>query len=503
MIRNSRSLLILLIAFGAVPHTAAQIIPIRTVPLVRGDQFFIFPSNNLGMGGVSVALADSLLDPFRNPSMGVWVDGARLFASPTLYASSRQSGGGRTLPLGVLGRAGSWFGALSGAVQQVENSRALNPFVVPVPLPRGGAGPLPQSIGFPEDNSHGNVYAFGSVGKTIPGTGVSVGASVSWSGLNALDGMDLLYPGRQQLDQSGHTVDLRLGMLKQWSGSRFLEVLVLHNRFSMKHDVTYLDLFWDPGNQAFVQMARVERNLDRARTTGLHLAYQRPLTESGWRIGWIGTANFVAHPRIARNEIVTIPRDEGRSAAYNVGVGFAKLRGPGRFGVDLVYEPIWSTSWAIADAPAVRDIGDTIPAGSRTIENRFRFSNLVLRLGVGRDLNLTDVKKAVGLDLGLALRAMHYRLNQSDFLAQTARPFRNSWVEWSPTWGLSLRFPELELRYRGRVINGTGRPNVQGVIFGPLTDVAPNSFVVTPGSDLNLAGVATTTHQITLSLPLR
>ena len=500
MIRKTRSLLtFLLVCAGSA---SAQIIPIRTVPLARGDQFFLFPSNNLGMGGVSLALADSLLDPFRNPAMGARVSGTQLFVSPVAYSSSRQAGGGRTLPVSILGRAGSWFGGVSAAIQQVDNSEAINSFPQPLALPRGGPVIANTVDGTASSSSHGNAYAFGSIGKAL-GTGLSVGASVQWSGLKALDGVDLLYPGRQDLAQSGHGVDLRFGLFKEWPGSRTLEALVLHNRFSMTHNVTYLDLFWDPANQTFLQTARVERNLDRARTTGLHLAYQRPLTASGWRIGWIGTANFVANPRIARNEVVTIPRDQGRSAAYNVGVGFAKLHGPGRFGVDLMYEPIWSTSWAVADAPAFTDLGDTIPVGARTIENRFQFSNLVLRLGVGRDLTLTGMSKAVGLDLGLALRSMHYRLVQSDRLAATETQLRNSWVEWSPTWGLSLRFPEFELNYRGRVINGNGRPGSPGFFGGPLIDVAPNSFVLTPGSDLSLAGVSTITHQITLSLPLR
>jgi len=499
-VTRPRWLLALLLGAGA--PASAQVIPIRTVPLARGDQFFLFPSNNLGMGGVSVALVDSLLDPFRNPAMGGRVSGTQLFVSPTAYSSSRQAGGGRTLPIAILGRVGAWFGGFSAAIQQVDNSGPINAFPQPLALPRGGPV-VANTVAGTQNSSHGNAYAFGSIGKDLSGTGLSVGASVQWSGLKALDGVDLLYPGRQDLTQSGHGVDLRFGLSKEWPGSRSLEALVLHNRFSMTHTVTYLDLFWDPANQTFIQAARVEGNLDRASTTGLHLAYRRPLTASGWRIGWVGTANFVANPRIARNDVVTIPRDQGRSAAYDVGVGFAKLSGPGRFGVDLVYEPIWSTSWAVADAPAVTDLGDTIPVGGRTIENRFRFSNVLLRLGVGRDLTLTGMAKAFGLDLGLALRSMHYRLVQTDRLAGVEQTLLNSWVEWSPTWGLSLRFPELELKYRGRVINGNGRPSVAGFFGGPFIDVAPNSFVVTPGSDLALAGVSTVTHQITLSLPLR
>ena len=48
----------------------AQVIPIKTVPLAAGDQFRIFPSQNLGMGRVSIAVDDPLLDPFVNPAKG-------------------------------------------------------------------------------------------------------------------------------------------------------------------------------------------------------------------------------------------------------------------------------------------------------------------------------------------------------------------------------------------------------------------------------------------------
>jgi hypothetical protein len=135
--------------------------------------------------------------------------------------------------------------------------------------------------------------------------------------------------------------------------------------------------------------------------------------------------------------------------------------------------------------------------------NQFHFSNAVLRLGVSRDVELAGMQKAVGLELGLAVRAMHYRLVQSDRVAATEQPFQTGWVEWSPTWGLSLRFPEFALRYRGRVVNGTGRPATFGFSPGILTAAAPGSFVLAPRATLNLAGVTTVTHQISLSLPLR
>ncbi|HEY6108547.1 MAG TPA: hypothetical protein VIV56_06535 [Gemmatimonadales bacterium] len=496
------SFLLLTLSFALATRAAAQIIPIRSVPLAQGDQLLIFPTANLGMGGVSIALADSLLDPFRNPALGARVAAARLFIAPTVYGISRETGGGRTLPLAVLGRAGPWFGVLSGAMQQVEYSGPMPTPPFPIGIDRIQPTALQNPVGL-SDRSHGNSYLQASLGRELTRSGIAVGGGVFWSRLRAVSGVDLLYPGSQGLAQSGHQLDLRLGLLKEWPGDRSLEALVLHDRYSMTDDVGYLDLFWDAGTQQFVQIPRVEHNLDRATTTGVHLAYRRPLAAPGWRIGWIGTVNVDRQPRIAPDEIVTLPRDQGHSTALDLGAGVSKIEGPSTFGLDAVYEPIWSTTWAVASAPVVTGLGETIPAGGRTGENRFRFSNVVLRLGVSQDLPLADMSKGVGLQLGLAVRSMHYRLAERDLLAGTTQRARDSWVEWSPTWGLSLRFPKLELHYRGRITNGTGRPNTfNGAFPNPLA-ASPTGILVAPGGTLGLAGVSTVTHQISLSLPLR
>jgi hypothetical protein len=323
--------------------------------------------------------------------------------------------------------------------------------------------------------------------------------------LHALDGSDLLFPGRQAMSESGHGLDLRVGLLKDWSGNRSFQALLLHDRFSMSSDVTYLDQFWDPGLQQFVATPRIEGAQDRTITSGLELAYQRPFGASGWRIGWLGNVNLVSQPRIAENELVTLPRDQGNATAADVGMGFSKIRGPATFAIDVLYEPIWSTTWSVARTSTFTAIGDTLAAGERAVTNRFRFSNVVLRLGVNHEVPLAQIEKTVGLQVGLALRSVSYRLTQNDRVAATQQSMRSSWVEWSPTWGLSLRFPEFELRYRGRVTNGMGRPgqgfNVPiGVVAQP--GLAPGNIIAVPDPTMHLMGVSTITHQVSLSLPL-
>ncbi|NJD18765.1 MAG: hypothetical protein FIA95_05715, partial [Gemmatimonadetes bacterium] len=55
----------------ALPATS-QVIPVKTVPVASGDQFLVLPSATLGMGGVALAVDDSLADPWTNPAQGVF-----------------------------------------------------------------------------------------------------------------------------------------------------------------------------------------------------------------------------------------------------------------------------------------------------------------------------------------------------------------------------------------------------------------------------------------------
>ena len=486
------------------PPGAAQLIQIRTVPFAQGDQFSIFPSNNLGMGGVSITVPDTLLDPFTNPAKAARLAGGRFFSVPTVYGLSRDAGGGRTLPLGTIATAGPWYAGLALALQQIDASRTPS-FSGPVPLARLNAAPTVVDVG-PNPRSYGNQYVFGLVGRRLA-NGLSVGGSLHWARLNALDGVDLLNPGSVHLKQFGHDVDVRLGALKEWADGQSLEALVLQDRFAMTHDVSYLDLFWDPGTQQVSTRPRAEQNLDRTNTWALQLQYGRPLTTTGWRIGWLATANRMSHPKLPDYELANvqvIPRDPGRSTALNVGVGLSKTRGPATFGVDVIYEPIWSHTWADAASPVVTAQGDTLPVGARTVENRFHFSNAVFRMGLSRDLELRGIGRAAGFELGLMVHTISYRLSQYDNVQLIGRTLDEGWVEWTPTWGLSLRFPEFQVRYRGQVMHGMGRPNGQSVVALPLDGgVVAAGILVAPSGPLNLTGVSTFTHQVSVSLPLR
>ncbi|MCI0434167.1 MAG: hypothetical protein L0271_11105 [Gemmatimonadetes bacterium] len=479
-----------MLMIGGTP-LAAQLIGVKSVPVAAGDQFLIHPTRNLGMGSVSIALEDPLLDPFTNPAKGVRLPDARLYGSPTFYSVSNGDGSARTLPVGGLFGSQTWFGGASISLQQIEGADRNRGVIFLEDFARSGQ-PL-------SEQSANNMYAFGMIGRNLNAGKLAIGASILYADLEAMDGVDLLYALSQSIDQSGHVADVRLGLAGESpTGARY-EAMLLHHRTDMRHDVTYFDWTCCVGDTSPVPFprTRTEENLDQTNTWGVHLGYDRPVGQHGWRIGGILTGNVMSHPKIPNYEIMNIPRDPGDSWAYNFGVGVSRTLGPTLFGLDIIYEPIWSDTWAEADSTITLPGGGTLQKGSKTIENDFRFSNAILRTGVARE---TD---RWGLNLGVQVRSYSYTLEQHDNLQRTRREQDESWMEWTPSWGAALKFPDLTLRYTGRTTTGTGRP---GVAWGAEVRAAADalsSFIVAPSGPLTLQEARVTTHQVSVSLPIR
>jgi hypothetical protein len=496
-----RAILVALALLSLATGAPAQLIQIKTVPVAQGDQFDLFPSRNLAMGGVSIAVDDPWLDPFINPAKGARLKGGRVAGAPAMFSVSNNAGGGRTLPISVLATAGTWFGGLALAFQEIDAARDVisgqqfgiaDLSVVDPPLPSATR------------RSHGNRFVYGMLGTSLGDGSWSLGASLQWAELNAIDGVEFLYARSLDLAQFGHVVDARLGLLKQWAGERSLEAMLLHNRIDMTHDVTYVDWFWDPAERRSVPRARLEHNDDRTFTWGAHVEYEQPLPGPGWRAGARLTANVASHPKIPNYEIMSIPRDPGRSHAYNIGLGVSRVFEGTTLGVDAIFEPIRSHTWADAAAPIELAAGDTLAVGARTIENWFRFANAMLRFGVTEERRVIDSETVVALQFGVALRTVSYRLKQVDHVQQAERAQREQWNEWMPTWGLRMEMPRLAIGYRGSLTSGTGRPAVAGA--GGARDgvfALQSSVLIAPSGPLTLDGVSVVSHQISISLPLR
>jgi hypothetical protein len=450
----------------------------------------IYPSQKLAMGGVSIALDDPLADPFVHPAKGMRLTGSRIFGSPTYYTISDNDGSGRTLPLGGMFTGGSWFGGLALSLQQIESADPDGVFFVPQ---TGSWSQQPLSA-----QTANNTYVWAMAGRQITDD-VAVAGSFQYADLNAVDGVDLLYALSQNIDQFGHMADMRAGVFSESDDGRTAELLIVHNRFDVQHDVTYLDWFFDPATNSSGMRTRLEQNQDRTNTWGMHLGYAQPLQQSGWRVGGILTANWKSHPKIPNYEIMNIPRDPGNSWAYNFGVGVSKTEGPATFGIDLIYEPIWSNTWAEADSAIALPGGGTLARGAKTVENDFRFSNALVRMGVGRET------ERWGLQLGLQVRSISYDLDQFNAVQVSRREQHESWMEWTPSWGASLGFPEFEVRYLGRMTTGTGRPSVawSGARTEALDMAVASNFIVAPSAPLTLQDAQVMTHQISISLPIR
>jgi len=488
LVRSLQILLALSAVGGA--RLDAQLIELKTVPIATGDQFLLLPSRTVAMGGVTMAVDDSLGDPWVNPARGVRVAAPLLLGSPTFYSVASDGGAGRSFPVAALLRGGRAFGGVAFALQQIVNESGrrnwmwLRPDVAP-----GGAQRL-------SDASARNIFAQGFIGTRLGGGPWSVGLGASVAGLDAVDGVDLLYANAESVDQHGTMGDVRLGLYRDGDRDR-LALLLVHDRVSMTHDVSYLEFRWDTLTWVESVTRRVDENLDYTRTWGVQAAWDRDLRAPGWRVGGSATVNRKSHPKIPNYEIQNIPRDPGTTWAYEVGVGVARTRGPTEFGLDLLFQPIWSDTWQEADQDVPTSSGSVIHEGERTIENDFFFTNVVLRAGLSHEMGHTS------LQAGLELRSYDYTLEQRNRVAGTFRDQDEAWMEWSPSVGATVRFGDVQVRYAGRLTTGTGRP---GVTFTPeaMADrAAMADFIIAPEAPLTLQEAMVMTHQLSVAIPIR
>ncbi len=473
---------------------AAQQVPVKTVPVATGNQFMIFPSQNMSMGGVSIALDDPLYDPFVNPAKGINLQGVRFTGTPMFYNVSLDDGGndgtssGRTLPVGMLLRQGTFFGGAMMAWQELSQPR-LDFCCIFVDVANRDAS-ISAQVSETRPLSTNNVYAFGMAGAQLPGTNLSAGVSVFLAGLKGIEGVRLLYVDGDRVNQSGHLSSVSAGLYQRWDDGRAAELVVQHHRFDVQHDLPR----WT--GEGFT----TQTEEDQTRGWAVQAGFQQPL-QDGWRLGARLVGDWKHHPKIPNYDLMRIPRDPGNSSAYNVGLGLARTVRQTTYGIDLVYEPIWSHTWAAAaaDIPAPCPSCNSVPAGEMTVENFFRFDNSILRLGV------QQAGERVDFGLGVNLHTYRYDLDQEDFILQSKRSQHESWSEWTLSLGLGLNFTEFQVRYLGLLTLGTGRPGIQDTWGGIRRDADAASFsdvLLAPAGALTLQDAHVVTHQITLLIPI-
>ena len=458
----------------------AQIVHVKTTPLAEGDQFTFLPSATRAMGGVTIAVPDTLLDPFLNPATGARLRHTSVFGAPAFYSLSRNGSAGTTLPLGVTKRGGAYFGAFALATQVVEPSGvSTDGCCVAVPDAAASSSSVSLFPGATRRHSRTNNYAFASGGRTLHDSSVALAASLQWSRLGGVDGADLLYPGADEVGQMVDNVDLRLGAVKQWP-NRSAEAVLLHQRRSARHDISYLGFLWDPGTRTVVPNPHTDVNFDRRHTWGMHLDYTQRLADSAWRVGALVTANRTTQPDGPSFGNMEPSGDPGRSVAFNVGVGAGHSRGATTVGVDAVYEPIWAQRRFVSGS-----------------EDRYRFGNVAMRGGVSREFARSAMGNAVVLQGGMQWHRIQYSL---DKLAGSVAQTRSSagWNEWVHTAGIVFRAQRFDVRYEWRLASGVERPGFDNPNIFFAVDVFPGSGPQFP--EMRMIPVHVTTQQFSFSV---
>lgn len=459
-----RSAVAISMSLGALTAAHGQVVLPRTVPIHQNEQFAIVPSTRAAMGGVTIALDDSLADPFTNPARASMIRRDVTFAAPFNHNISGGHGGGRTLPVGAMLTKGDWAAAFVAAVQDLDHQANSNPL----------------NVGWL------NRYGQLSVARRLP-RDWSVGASAYVARLNAMDEFDVLYDGSNAVSQLGTLTDFRIGATKQWSDRR-LELLVVSDRTNITHDVAYEYYIRPHRYPQFVY--QVDQNFDRTAVTGVQAKFVQSLGD-GWRFGWLATANHLSHPKIPDYDVrntAFVRMDPGVTNAFDFGIGVGRTIGLTTYGLDFIQEPMSSRTWGEDDA------------GAHTVDNRFKFSNSRVRLGAGRDVNLTPSGAVLfGVLMGLDVYTISYDLDQSDHVAGTTREAHEFWTEWTPTLGLHLRVKGADLRYTYHVTCSRHCfiPDDKVNIVQPSVGI-----VAAPLGAVNVDGGTPRVHQVTVTIPM-
>ena len=205
---------------------------------------------------------------------------------------------------------------------------------------------------------------------------------------------------------------------------------------------------------------------------------------------------------------MVIPWDPGHSAAYDLGVGIAKSRGLTTFGVDAIYEPIRTHTWGETPAPIVTDWRHH-SAGGKTTENHFRFSNAILRTGIGQEIPIDTVRgtlKSIRLELGLALRSIGYTLNQIDHVRR-----RRGAIDRAGSSGRAPGASAFGSAISSCATPDARRPEPDGQASSTTVSSSTLAAAADRGPEFSLGAewsddaheVVVTTHQISVSVPIR
>jgi hypothetical protein len=472
---------LIILAFCTIIN--AQYVSVKSLPVAAGDQFILYPSANLAMGNVNIAMADKWSDPFTNPALAGVSDksGMEVFVQPTSYFLTNSLGGARTLPLSFFGSYANFFGTLSVSYQQMESSLNNN------------SGFVPET-----EKIKNNQYAYVSAGMDFAIQGLSAGVGLFLADLNAMGGVDLLYANSADIKQNGNIREVKGGLLYKKEAVS-MEMVGFYNVFEMKHTVSYPIWDWFTDDVDRLSYLADEINIDKTQTMGLHIKYREAITDGPF-IAAIVSYNWKTHPKIPNYSIMNIPRDPGNTWAFNFGLGVADENEKRRVGLDFIYEPIWSNTWATAETEITDIYGMVISAGQKTVENNFAFNNWIGRIGYNHTFQFID------WSIGLHMHNYSYSLKQDNFINRSSRAQQENWLEYIWSWGAGLKFKHFNIAYNGRVTTGSGIPSTfsNGWGWGIMAEnqVRTADFIAAPSGKMRIDYQSIYTHQFVINIPL-
>jgi hypothetical protein len=468
----------------------SQVIQVKTIPVAEGPVGTINPSGLEVAGGAGIAVIDSLDGSYTNPALGT-LSSSSVTIAPRFFGigpdPAVETGTMWTLPIHTMYRAGGWAGGMSFVVQKAEAGNQFAGPVLHIGLTPSGDQWLPQ-----RSRTHTkNAFVGASLSRRIPNSDWSVGVGGHHGILNWADGAHLLYGSRAYIEQRGRSTELRLGAARQSGSGRFFDLAAAYHDYRMTHEIyTWNWGWWQP-------QAAINHRLEYDHTygVGIKARHHEPLSEQ-WTAGIKLAANVKHHAKIPDYDLMRIPRDPGNTQAFQAGVGLARHHDGRRFAVDLVFEPIWSHTWA--DTPTELETqGDVIiPAGGITVENDFFLYNVHLRLG------MTSTRGRAVHQYGINMRRIAYRLDQTNYIQATERRQFESWIETDVSGGSTFRVLGADLGYSLHMTIGTGNPYVGGDGFQLLRSTGSFAdFPIAPAGDLKLDHLFVFSAQTFLRIP--
>ncbi len=400
-----------LVLFSPQPGRV-QIVPVKTVPVLEGPSPGAIPHANLLLSGLDFVLSDRLASPFFNPARGALVGGIVLGSQPSFFHASGHLGQSTEYPLFLQFASGRGFGGISVAFQQAELfsfSARSNP-----PGGEGSGTNSPRA-----SNYFMQVYG----GRALQAGRWWFGVGLTLAHLNGLTAVPLLY-NRELSTQLGYLFAASTGLLHRSRNGHEFDATFLVQKYQMDHTFP-LYVRWDLIARPLFDYSEKDKTV----TLAWQMRYTVPLGSSGARLGWQVTVNRKFHPKIPNYSLMNIPRDPARTWAFQWGMGFSRRTLEGSYGLEFIFEPIWSHTW-------VQAVGSDL----RPLENFFRFRNWQFHFAA------STRGEALNVGAGIRLHRISYRLRQIDRTLAVVehgsrtgsgqhiseRKASHHWLEWAP-----------------------------------------------------------------------